>query len=296
MIPTILKDADGNLCVNDAKQFVKPFSLTPDAPNASLALAAAVAAQASAPMTITQEGPFEGYSLIAQSTRFTAVGDHECTCMITDNGSRKQLMNRECHANTIFGTPNFPMVLPQRMFLHENRSLRIRFQNIFANANAVRSVIHGRRWYPTSAASGYIDEEVRKLLERSQLATPYFLTTEGVIDELTVAAGATSYFLPSDADSYFECFKMAAVAYDTTTNTITGTFDIIFRDAETRRELETGLLSNQLCIGTGLTPFILAESWLIRPKQRVEVQITNTTASGNNIDVYLTFIGRKIYV
>ncbi len=282
--------------MNDTKQFVQPFFLTPDAPNQTMALAAAAAAQAHAPMTVTQEGPFEGYALVMQSTRFTQIGDHDMTVMITDSGSRKQLMNRMVHANTIFGTPQFPMVLPERLFLHENRSLRIQLQNIGANAQNVRPVIVGRRLYATSAAAGTLDDFIKKLLERSQVTTPYFLTTEEDIDELTVAAGATSFFLPMDADAYFECFKITAVAYDTTLGTLTGTFDLIIRDAETRRELETGNMSNQLVVGTGLQPFILPESWVIRPKQRIEIQVTNTTATGNNIDVFFTLIGRKIYV
>jgi hypothetical protein len=215
--------------------------------------------------------------------------------MIQDSGSRKQLMNRPVHSNTIFGTPQLPMVLPERLFMHENRSLTIRFQNIFNNANNVRPAIHGRRIYATSARSGVLDEFIKDISERAEVTTNFFLTTTEEVDDL-VAATPTSYFFPIDADAYFECFKMSYVAYDTVLGTATGTFDYILRDAETRRELETGNLSELLGLGTGLLPFICAESWLIRPKQRVEIVITNTTPSGNPIDIYFTMIGRKIYV
>jgi hypothetical protein len=296
MINTILPQKDGSLRVNDIKSFVRPFWLTPDAPNQTMALAAIVANQAYSPMTITQEGPFQGLSMILQSDRFTAVADHECTCLIQDSGSRKQLSNRPVHANTIFGTSELPMTLPERLFMHENRSLTIRFQNIFNRANNIRPAIAGRRIYATSARSGILDEFILDISERAEVTTNYFLTTTEEINALTVAAGATSFFFPIDADAYFECFKMASVAYDATLGTMTGSFDFILRDAETRRELETGNLSNLLGSGTGLLPFICPESWLIRPKQRVEIQITNTTPSGNPIDVFFTMIGRKIYV
>jgi hypothetical protein len=296
MFKTVLKSEDGKLYINDVKRFVRPFFLTPDAPNQTLALAAAANSQAYAPMTVTQEGPFQGYSLVMQSDRFGLVGDHEATVLITDSGSRKQMMNRPVHANTIFGTPGFPMTLPERMFLHQNRSLTIRYQNLFANANNLRPVISGRRLYQSSAESGMFDKEIKKLTKRTLVTTPYFLTTTEDITAQTVAQGAVSYFLPTDADAYMEVFKISAVAYDATLGTLTGEFDIIIRDAETRRELETGNMSNLLICGNGLTPFILAESWLVRPKQRIEVVITNTTATGNPLTAYLTFIGRKLYV
>lgn len=296
MIKTILPSQDGRLRLNDVKTFVRPFWLTPDAPNQALALAAVAGAQTSAPMTVSQEGPFQGFSLVCQSTRFDLVADHEFLVMIQDAGARKQLMNRACHANTIFGTPQFPMVLPERFFLHENRSLHVRMQNIFANANAIRFVIPGRRIYATSAASGVLDDFILDLSERSQVTTPYFLTTSADINNLTVAAGATSYVFPVDADGYFEIFKISAVAYDATLGTMTGTFDFILRDAETRRELETGNLSNGLALGTGLQPNILPESWLVSPRMQLEIVVTNTTATGNPLDAYITLIGRKIYV
>ena len=150
--------------------------------------------------------------------------------------------------------------------------------------------------YASSARAGQLDKFIMDISERSEVTTNYFLTTTEDVDAQTVAAGAVSFFLPVDADGYFEGFKIAAVAYDATLGTMTGTFDFIMRDAETRRELETGNLSNLLGTGTGLLPFICPESWLIRPKQRVEIQITNTTPTGNPIDVYFTLIGRKIYV
>lgn len=296
MFKTVVKSEDGKLYINDVKRFVRPFFLTPDAPNQTLALAAAANSQAYAPMTVTQEGPFQGYSLILQSDRGELVGDHEATVLMTDSGSRKQMMNRPVHANTIFGTPSFPMVLPERLFLNENRSLTIRFQNLFANANNIRVNIAGRRMYQSSAESGMFDKLISDLTKRTVVTTPYFLTTTEDITALTVAAGATSYFLPTDADAYFEVFKFAAVAYDNQLGTLTGDFDIIIRDAETRREIETGNMSNQLIMGNGLAPFVLPESWLIRPKQRIEIVVTNTTATGNPLDAYITFIGRKLYV
>ena len=296
MIRTILEADDGSLRLNDVKTYVRPFWLTPDAPNQALALAAVVGATAYAPITVTQEGPFQGYSLLMQSDLFTAAGDHSCTAMITDSGSRKRLMNRPCHCNTVFGSSNFPMVLSERLYMHENRSLTIQLQNLFAVANTVRPVIAGRRVYSTSAASGVLDDFIADLGERSQTTTPYFLTTTDDIAALTIAAGQTSYFFQTDADGYMEVFKIAAVAYDHTLGTLTGSFDWTIRDGETRRELMSGNMSDQLGMGDGLQPFILPESWLIRPKMRIEIQITNTTASTNALDAYITLIGRKIYV
>ena len=60
---------------------------------------------------------------------------------------------------------------------------------------------------------------------------------------------------------------------------------------ESKMVLMTGPIT-----GTGLTPFICPESWVSRPKQRIQIDVTNTNPAGNAIDVYFTLIGRKIYV
>lgn len=297
MIPTVIKTRSKRLFINGIKKFVRPFDLTPDSPNQTMQVAALANDQDFQPMTVTQEGPFQGYEFVEQSDRFEAVGDHEHTIEITDSGSKKRLSNEPQHANNVTGTPEFPMVLPERLFLHEQRSLTIRVQNIFNRANDIRFKIHGRRVYQSSAASGDLDDLIDDLIRRSTVTISFFLTTtDGVVEALTVAEGARPVFFQTDADGYFEVFKMTAIAYDTVTQLANGTFDFIIRDAETRRELESGPMSDQLSWGTGLQPHILCESWLIRPKMRIEMEITNTTPTGNPIDVYLTMVGRKIYV
>lgn len=295
MFRTIIPSKDGTVNINGLKMFVRPFWLTPDAPNQTLNLAAVVGAPAYAPLTIGQEGPFEGQSFICESTRFTAVGDHEFLVMLEDTGTRKQLSNRMLHANTIFGTPGLPLVLPEYLFLHERRSLTVRMQNIFANANAVRFCIAGTRVYTSSASSARLNKWVNDRLESAQVSSFYCLTTTDDVDNLTVAAGATSYFFPGDADGYFECYRMNAVAYDATLGTMTGTFDFILLDAETGRQLSSGNLSNLMATGNAMLPHVLPEAPLWRPTQRIEIRITNTTPTGNPIDVYFTMIGRKVY-
>ena len=285
--------------LNAVKLFVRPFWLTPAAPaNNGMALIGAAGAAAFAPFIVTQEGPFQGYSLVMESDRFTAVGDHEALVQITDSASRKNLSNRLIHANCIFGTPQLPLVLPERWFMHENSAITINLQNLFANANVLRPTVIGRRIYQTSAAAGVVDDLVADMVERATITNNYVMTTTEDITAL--AAGVwTPYRFPVDADAFFEIFKATCVCYEINplgAPTMTGTFDFILRDAETRRQLMSGNMSNLLALGTGQLPAILPESWVISPKSIVEIEILNTTPSGNPISVYLAFLGRKIYI
>ena len=282
--------------MSDIKQYIRPFHLLPDAPNNELALAGAIGATVSNPMTVTQEGPFEGFSFQCMSDAFTALGDHRCTVMIIDNGSRKQFMNRPVHLNTISGTPHFPALFEEHIYLDENRSLRIEFQNLFAVANNIRPCIAGRRYYPTSAASAAMNKATAKAQYRAEVCAPYFLTTEE--DQTAIAVGGqNSAFFLTDPDAYFDVYSLNAVAYDDATGLLTGTFDFELYDATSGRRLVNGQvgLSNQLAAGNGLQPYKLPESWVLEPRQRIEMVFTNTLPA-NNISVYFTLVGKKIYV
>ena len=297
MAPTIARK-NGKRYVLNSKRFFKPFILTPDQDeNGEMALAAAVGATAFSPVTVTQEGPEHIYAFGMSSRRFRNFGDFGMTCMLTDSGTGKQLMNRVVHANTIFGTPEYPAVLAQKYFLNEQRGFTCHLENLFAYAQAdVRPAFYGRRIYSTAADSGPIANKVKELQEKSIGTFPYFLTTT---EDIELTDGETNtYFFPAEGDSYVEIFKIAAVAYDTDNAqpNMDGSFDFIIRDAETRRQLHSGNLTDENALGTGETPYILPESLLILPKQRIELVITNTTPNDHAASVYITLHGRKIYV
>ena len=296
MIDTVIPDKNGRLYINGLKNHVKPFHLMPDPDNAEMALTNVIGNTNSQPMTMSQEGPFQGMSLIAESDLFTLGADHGCLVELQDAGSLKPLMNRPCHMNCVFGTPNFPMVLPEHLFMDEFRALQITLQQATALANNIRPQIAGRRFYPGSANSKKMNKFIIKLKKRAIVSLPFFLTNEE--DNIVLAAGATnSFFFPADPDAYFEVFKMTHFSYDTTLATPTGTFDFELRDAETERRLSNGLMSTQLNLGTALQPYVFAESWLIPPRMRIEMRVTNTTAAGANaLLAYVVLIGRKIYV
>ena len=150
-IPAVRELADGTLEINEVTRFVKPYLLTPDAPNQTINLAAAVAATGQAPVSVNQDGPVEMLSMMCQSTRFDAVGDHECTVIIRDIGTSKDLMNRACHLNTIMGTSAFPGMFREHLYADQNRSYQVFFQNIFANANALQPVFNSIRYYKSAA-------------------------------------------------------------------------------------------------------------------------------------------------
>lgn len=298
MIPAIIKDDYGQKWINKSKKFFKPFFLTPDQDedDGILTLAAQIGATAYSPVTVTQEGPEDIYAFIMASDRFRAFGDHACLVDIIDDATGKHLMNRPVHANTIFGTPEFPAVLSEYYYLNEHRAFTIQLQNLVNAQNNIRAMFDSKRIYTTAAESGYVNERVAELMERSVGTMPYFLTPD---TDVELAAGATQTFrFPSDADSYIEIFKMAFVGYDTDdpAPNLNGRLEFTIRDAETKRDLHTGTLTDETAMGTGETPFVFPESLLILPRQQTEIVITNQTPAAHAAEFYITMIGRKIYV
>lgn len=288
--------------LNAIKIFVRSFWLSPAPPDDNgIALGAVAGASRFSPLVVTQEGPFQGYSLVMKSDRFDAVGDHECLVQLTDSGSRKQLSNRPVHANTIFGTAGLPFVIPERWFMHENSAITVTLQNLFANANILRPFVVGRRIYQTSASAGVVDDLVADMVERATITSNYVMTTTD--DIVNLAAGvATPYRFPVDADAFFEIFKICAVIYENHPvgpPTRTGQIRIELLDSESGRRLSPGMTQNipdAVAFGNGQLPFILPESWVISPKTIVNMNVVNTTPSGNPVTCFLSFIGRKIYV
>ena len=282
--------------LNDAKRFIRPFVLTPDAPNNNgMAINPAVGASITAPSSITQEGPFEGFHLIADSTTFRAVGDHQCTVMMRDMGSQKYLMNRVVHANTVFGTSQFPCLLKEFMFLEEERSISWTFQNLFPVANNIQPIISGRRFYQSSAGNAPLNAYITKRKLRYIKTTPFFLTTNL---PLVIAAGQTVPFqMTVDPDGAFDGYAFSAVWYDTTLGAgflNTGTFTWELRDSESRRSLMTGRMNEQLALGDGRLPFQLPESIYVMPNMRLELEVTNTHP--NPLSNSFTILGKKFYL
>jgi hypothetical protein len=303
-IQTVRKNKlTGELELNRVKKFARPFFLLPTSTAAggattnTMTLAAVAASTAIAPMNVGQEGPFEGYSLLCQSTRFTAVGDHEFTVRLEDRGYNRALMNREIHGNCLFGTSAFPSVLHEYLFLDRTASLLVSLQAMnFAIANAVRPVFAGNRLYAGSDDAGELKDLIGDLQKRKSASCPFWLTTDQQIT--AQPAGTTrSYLMSVGSDGYFDAYDICAVWYDTTLgagNMNAGTFDWNLKDAETKRQLMTGNLSNQLGIGNAMTPFCFPNSLLNAPTQQLELEIISTHA--NPLTIYFCLVGRKYFI
>lgn len=299
VIDTFVTEADhqGNIerYINGIKEFVPPFVLTPDDPNQRVTLAAAVNDTETVVMSVSQEGPVQIMNWTMQSNRFTAVADHEATIDIYDSSANRHFMNRPIHLNTMMGTPGFPGLLPEWLFLHENRSLRIQFQNIFANENTLRLNGQGRRFYKSSARAGDLEDRINKILERQAMTHTFYLTTTEEISDLAYGDSDTWKFDPTT--EWFVVYKVTSLAYDTQRSEMVDSdaFNIRFQDAKTGRDISNDTLSSDLITGTGLYPWVLPESWLIPPKKEMTVEIENTNPWENPIDVYITLIGVKVY-
>jgi len=298
IITKVKPDGRKEYSLNSKKLFYRPFTLRPDrdSTDGTLSLSATAGATDHSPMNVSQEGPVQIYSFVASSDRFDAYNDYGILVEIKDAGSGKSLMSSPVHMNTIFGTPEFPMVLPEMFYLNQRRSLTVTIENIFAYEQDVDIALQGRRIYPTSAHNAAVNKHVSDLAQRSIGSMPYFLTTS---ETLTLSAGTTNtYSFPSEADAYFEAFGIAAVAYDNDNSNpnMDGDFECKLYDGETERKLHTGKIKLSTNFGTGQRKYVFPESFLVQPNKNIRMEITNTTPNSHETTIYITFIGRKLYV
>lgn len=285
------KKADGRLEINPLKHATFPYYLCTDAPNTVVVVPAGGNTSAPTPMTVTQEGPFEGFYLTGQYNNAVMI-------RIQDQAAKRMLMNREIHWDTIVGGTGGaagdgdlgirPFILPQTMFLHQRRSLIVDFRDLAAAGANVRFAIGGRRFYPTAAASNDLQKFIKQKVDRYGVATPYFLTTDAQVN--IAGPGTTTWRMSVGAEAHFVGYKLSYV----TTLAADPTFYLT--DAETGRVIMNGntvagIMQAADGIGTAQFPYIFPEPWFIERNGAINLTLT---AAGAGI-FYFTIAGIRIY-
>lgn len=292
-VPTFARNRAGTLIVNPRKLDVQYFALGPDTPNNPVVVGAGVS---SPPITLTvsQDGPFEAFYL-SSFRRNTGTDETAHTgdilVVINDEAAKVDLMNRECHIDTIFGYTIAgagigPYHLPESLFIHATRALYMRFRNASLTGADIYPVVHGTRWYGYANPAKSMAISVEKRSARARISTPYFLTTDLALS--LAGAGVNNNVLFSvTAEAHFEAFKSSYVAdHD---------FTIRWFDPRNGRSMSNTPVHCRASIGRAALPFPFPERTLFRANSQLRAEVTNLAAAATN-NIYLTIGGRKVYV
>lgn len=285
MLKTFLVDEKGNIFVNPAKRYVKPYWLTPTDEFVTLAAGAV-----SDPITmmVDNQGHFEWFYIVGKS-------DAPYTLTVFDPGRKRFLMNREIHSDTIVSPTNIagalttggrPHILMESYFVNveqAQRSLVLQFRNLdTVNPNTIRLAFVGRRYYYREATPE-VKELFRKRFLEKERTNIYFLTTDKPV---TIPAdGTIDATLSSTDEADFEFLKLMSKSE--------GPFKFKLIDRSSGREFMPQPIRDVQGFGTADFPMILPESFLIERNYQFIVRLEDLSGADN--DVFLTFHGRRVY-
>jgi hypothetical protein len=263
--------------LNQYKFFVQPFQLTTDAPNRTINF---LANQMSAPtpMTVGQEGPVEIHFVQCRRA-------FDCLVRIEDVGSRRALMNRDCHIRTVAGSGQRPYILPKNFFLEQRRTLLWTFTDISGNANLVEPVLEGVRFYKQSAPGSILDDMIASKIAQQMVTTPYWLTTDTNV--VLTPSEQRTVLCTVGGEGHLSIKKLMVISDEP--------LDYTIRDARSQRSLSSGNINAVTGAGNAEYPHIFPITFLVERNSVIEVVLTNLSAVNNNT-VYWTFGGTRIYV
>lgn len=298
-IETILRDSQGRLFINPAKEYIRPFELPMDRPNKTVILAPGGQA-GPIPFTAKLDGPIEIFYIKALVTDSAGVPvtTYDIDWQIEHAGKKKIFSNRVMPLSATSGDAGRPYVLPETIFIPAVQSINVTFFNRDTlNERRVTIVMGGIKFYH-QAAPGEVRKDLLGYVERRERTYTYWLLTDTLIvlaaSELNRSALMT---IPDDAD--MEVFKL--------TSKSTGAYESEVRDSEYDRSLTAGVkLHNSLLFGGheaialgdgiggsgGMFPARWATSLLLRRSGKFEILVDNLTAAPNTIKP--VFGGRKI--
>jgi hypothetical protein len=297
-IRTFLRDEKGRVYVNPAKQFIQPFELPMDAPNAVVTIPAG-GRVGPIPLTARYDGPIEVFFVktVVYDADDVPTTTYDIDFLLEHPGKRIQFSNRVVPLSACSGDAGRPYVLPETIFIPHVQSLNITFFNRdLLNERKVELVLGGIKFYPNSS-----DEKTRREVvsytERRERTYAYWQTTD---EPAVLTAGQTDFpalvTVPDDTD--LEIFKLTAKA--------TGTFRSRIKDSANDRSITGAKIHSSLLWGAhqaiaagdgvggsgGIFPARWATSFLVRRSTKLQVDIDDLSAEANTVKLVLG--GRKV--
>lgn len=298
-VPTFLRDKEGRVYLNPAKDFVQPFELSVSKPNQVITLAAGQR-RGVFPLTAQYDGPIEVfYVKVAVFNNLNApVTNYDIDFLLEHPGKRIQFSPRFVPLIACAGDAGRPYVLPETIFIPPVQSLNLTLvNNDLVNERRVEFVLGGIKMYPNQAPEK-IKKEVWEYIQRRERTYTYWNTTD---EAIVLTAGQTEFpafmTIPDDAD--FEAFKLTAQS--------SAPFRTRIRDGQNDRALTGDKIHSSLLFGAhqptaagagvggsgGIFPARWATSWMVRRSTKVQFDFDNLdTVNPNTVKIVVG--GRKV--
>lgn len=299
MAQTYLKDpATGDVRINPAKSFILNYILLPDPPVPPPVPPAqpftVPAAGIGPPMIFTgpQEGPFEAHAITLAAT------DKENLLLTRFRHRLRDLVSDQIHVRTMWGgqidivpAATFalgvsPFYLQTTLWLMPRETIEVQFRDLSGTDNVVKVAIHGRLYVSAATPQAVMgtSEAYNQAKRKNEVASPFWYTTN--LPPIAVpASGTVRVTIQVAADGAFLWQKLTARA--TSDN-----YRIQWWD-ERGRALVSQPMHHDLGVGNADFPYIFVEPTLYKRNAIITIEITDLSASLNNI--YLTLSGQRIY-
>jgi hypothetical protein len=297
-IQTILRDDQGRLFLNPAKEYIRPFELPMDQPNRTLILASG-GQGGPIPMTAKLDGPIEIFyiKVLVTDANNVPLTTYDIDWQIEHAGKRKIFSNRVMPLSATAGDAGRPYVLPETIFIPAVQSINVTFLNRDLAERRVTLIMGGIKYYHQAAPSD-IRKDLLSYVERRERTFTYWLLTDTLIVLAASELNRTALLTLAD-DADMEVFKL--------TSKSTGAYETEIKDSEYDRSLTAGVkLHVSLLFGGhqavalgdgiggsgGIFPSRWATSLLLRRSGKAQLLIDNLTALSNTVKP--VFAGRKI--
>ncbi len=269
--------------VNLRKLYEFPFWLTTDSPNPSIS----VSANSSSPLTsmrVSAAGP-----AIVNALSVKRTGTALISLNILDGQTPQTLMNQPIHIDAIVGDNTLPYRLAEPIFTNEQRAIMVAFTDLSGSANAFRFVMHAAR-HTSVQYDPKLEEIQQRLKERQFISMPFWYTTDQGAVTLS-ASGSSTVGISIAQDHHFLLYKMSVVA-------TSRLFNMQLIDTTKGKSLVDGPgqagseVSANLWLGDNTYPFVWPEPILFEAGTKIQVYLTDRSASQNVI--YLALHGSII--
>jgi len=177
-------------------------------------------------------------------------------------------------------------ILPETLWLEQRHSLVMTFTDTSGAVNAVRPVLHGRKFLLQNAREGLANKFLAKRRMQQKITTPYFYTTDAAV-ALAFGAVAQRANITVTEEGHFVAYKITCWS--------NGPFSFRILDGESGQAISGSIfVSNTQCTGVAADPYILPEPWFVEKSRQLIVEMNNNFAGGVN-NVFLTISGRRVY-
>lgn len=296
-VRTFLRDEQGRIYLNPAKDYIQPFELTLDSPNQEVTIPASNR-RGSFTATAQFDGPIEIFYVkaLVKDQSGAVITDYNIRIAFEHPGKRVLMQNRSVPLIAIAGDGGRPFILPETIMIPPIQSLNITYFNDDTQVRTVQLVLGGIKYYPNAAPQD-IRDDIWKYVELRKRTYTYFQTSEQPISMTALQTDAIGNIrVPDDAD--LEIFKL--------TGQSTGRFQARIRDAQNDRGLMNSKIDGSLLFGGhiataigagiggsgGIFPARWATTWLVRRSVRFRIEVDDLSNAVNTFNP--VFAGRKI--